>query len=97
MTAELKLVPPLESTEVETVRVCRRCPEFCPVFGIKLAHSWGQGPKDETPSLDRIETSKGYERGNIAVISNRANRVKSDGTAEEHERIAAWMRSQGLE
>lgn len=71
-------------------------PEFCPVLGIRLAHSWGHGPKDETPSLDRIKPSKGYVRGNIAVISNRANRMKSDGTAEEHERIAAWMRSQGL-
>lgn len=34
-------------------------------------------------------------RGDVAIISHRANRLKDNGSAEEHERIAAWMRSRG--
>lgn len=47
---------------------------------------------DTQPTIDRIIPALGYVPGNIVVISHRANRMKSDGTAEEHERIAAWLR-----
>lgn len=66
-------------------------PTVCPVFGIPLRLSVElQDPN--TYSLDRIDNTKGYVRGNVAVMSYRANRLKNDGTAEEHEAIAAWMR-----
>lgn len=39
-------------------------------------------------------TKKGYVKGNITVISNKANRIKNNGTAEEHEAIAKWLRDQ---
>lgn len=68
-------------------------PEFCPVLGIKLEQGRGKGRRDHSPTLDRIEPSLGYVRGNIAVISGRANTLKSNGTPEEHVRIAAWMRA----
>src|SRR3546814_14524029 len=45
-------------------------------------------------SLDRIDNTKGYVRGNVAVMSYKANRLQNEGTAEEHEIIAAWMRKQ---
>lgn len=45
-------------------------------------------------SLDRVDNSKGYAPGNVVVMSYKANRLKNDGTAEEHEAIAAWMRKQ---
>lgn len=32
-------------------------------------------------------------RGNVIVMSYKANRLKNDGTADEHEAIAKWMRS----
>jgi len=67
-------------------------PEFCPVFGDRLRTS--EIPQDpHAYSLDRIDNKQGYVKGNIAVMSYRANRLKNDGTAEEHEIIAAWMRS----
>lgn len=44
-------------------------------------------------SLDRLDSTKGYESGNVAVICARCNRIKSDGTAWEHERIAAYIRA----
>lgn len=68
-------------------------PAVCPVLNVPLRIS--TGPQDPyAHSLDRIDNSKGYVRGNVAVMSYRANRLKNDGTAEEHEAIAAWMRRQ---
>jgi len=69
-------------------------PKVCPILGILLAVEPGR--TGNTPSLDRMDNAKGYVKGNIAVISDRANSLKRDGTAEEHEKIAAWMRSKGL-
>lgn len=66
-------------------------PLTCPVLGIPLKRVGGK-PVDTSPSIDRIDAARGYTPDNIAVISNRANRVKAHGTAEEHEQIAAWMR-----
>lgn len=66
-------------------------PTCCPVLGIPL--DFGQGRiRDHSPSLDRIVPSLGYVRGNVMVVSDRANRIKNDGTAEEHEAIAAYIR-----
>jgi predicted RNA-binding Zn-ribbon protein involved in translation (DUF1610 family) len=62
-------------------------PELCPVFGVKLAY----GDLDWTPSIDRIDASRGYVKGNIAIISNKANRLKNNATAEELRTVAAWL------
>lgn len=45
-----------------------------------------------TPSLDRIDPTRGYVPGNVWIVGYRANLVKNDGTAEEHELIARAMR-----
>lgn len=67
-------------------------PTHCPVLGIPLS-GVGCGGGDAAPSLDRFDPSLGYVPGNVYVISKRANTLKSDGTAEEHAKVAAWMRS----
>ncbi len=56
-------------------------PERCPILGIKL----NVEVKDRfhSPSLDRIDPSKGYIKGNVWVISNRANTLKSNATLLE--------------
>ena len=70
-------------------------PERCPVLGVKLVVGVGRGPgigpAENAPTLDRIDPSRGYVRGNIAVISWRANRVKDNATAAEHRLLADWM------
>lgn len=71
----------------------RPLPEICPVLGVPLRISI-VAQDGCAYSLDRIDNAKGYVRGNVAVISYRANRLKNDGTAEEHEAIAAWIRKQ---
>ena len=51
-------------------------PEFCPIFGIRLEINRGRGFQPSSPSLDRIIPSLGYIKGNIQVISYRANELK---------------------
>ena len=58
-------------------------PDICPILNIKIEKNKNAGPLDSSPSLDRIDSTKGYIKGNIRVISNRANRIKSDSTFEE--------------
>lgn len=68
-------------------------PEFCPILGVRLEFGDMQ-TRDNSPSLDRINPDLGYVPGNIAVLSYRANRIKNEGTADEHRRIADWMDAQ---
>ncbi len=66
-------------------------PKFCPVLGIELKP--GENMKvDSSPSLDRIIPELGYVKGNIAVISLKANQLKSNGTIAEHEKLLVWMK-----
>ncbi len=69
-------------------------PERCPLLNIRLVPLGGKRT-DATPSLDRIKASKGYVKGNVWVISWRANRLKSDATLEELEALAAGLRRAG--
>lgn len=63
----------------------------CPILGIPMRPSRGkQGPSDNSPSLDRIVPEEGYVRGNVVIISGRANRIKSDATLDELIRLARY-------
>ena len=64
-------------------------PFVCPILGINLVPS--SANIDEIPTLDRIDNAFGYIRGNIAIISFRANRLKADGRADEFRKIANWV------
>lgn len=69
-------------------------PAVCPVLGIPIIFGSRRGhglrEKDQRPSVDRIDNSKGYTPGNIIVVSYRANRIKSDATAIELAAIAQF-------
>lgn len=69
----------------------------CPVLGIELKRGSDKRALDSSPTLDRLNNAWGYERGNIVVLSMKANRTKGSCTARELETIAAWMRRNGLE
>jgi len=58
-------------------------PEICPVLGIKIKENNASSPLDSSPSLDRINPKQGYVKGNVRIICNRANRIKSDATLKE--------------
>ncbi len=60
-------------------------PSICPVLKIPIKRNTGSGFHFDSPSLDRIDNTKGYTKGNCRVISNRANLLKSDASLEELE------------
>lgn len=65
-------------------------PEECPILGIKLK----RGKSKQTgasPSLDRIDNSKGYTPDNIAVISYKANACKNTMTVEQIKRLHEYV------
>lgn len=67
-------------------------PTVCPVLGIplKLGVRKGSPPEDwyAIPTLDRIDNDRGYVKGNVRVISWRANTLKRNATPEELRRLA---------
>lgn len=71
-------------------------PDYCPVLGTKLNYDGtgkvGWAASDTSPSVDQFIPNGGYTEDNISIISLRANRLKHNGTAEEHEKIAKWMK-----
>lgn len=75
-------------------------PVYCPVLGIPLWYGPFSGcmfdSKDNRPSLDRIDNTKGYLEGNVCVISYRANRLKGDATPQEMEAVASYVRTMQL-
>lgn len=69
-------------------------PDYCPVMGIRMVMGNGKksGPTPNSPTLDRIDPSKGYTPENVWVISWRANILKGDATIEELEALLVHMR-----
>lgn len=63
-------------------------PEVCPLLGITIVKRGKISNRDSSPSLDRIDSQKGYVKGNVAVISYRANRIKNDATDKELKLLA---------
>lgn len=65
-------------------------PTHCPYLGTELrweALSGHGRPFPNSPSLDRIDSSRGYVKGNVAIVSYRANSIKNDATEQELFRI----------
>ena len=68
-------------------------PEKCPILDVKLIpNKNGKFAADNSPSIDRKDSSKGYVKGNIQIISFRANNIKGDGTLEEFKLIRDYIK-----
>lgn len=65
-------------------------PDVCPVLGIKLEWGCGRRQLDKSPTIDRVVPGSGYTKGNVKVISWRANRIKSDATPLELKAVADY-------
>lgn len=63
-------------------------PVLCPYLRIPLTNLNGKGFHDSNISLDRIDNSKGYIKGNVEVISVLANKMKSNASQEQLEIFA---------
>jgi hypothetical protein len=55
-------------------------PKECPALRVDLDYN---NDTDYAPSFDRILPEFGYIKGNVYIISKRANRIKNDGTGAE--------------
>lgn len=63
----------------------------CPVFGFDLEFN-NAGFRETSPSIDRIDSSKGYTRDNVQIISWKANRLKAYATLEDLEILVAFLK-----
>lgn len=57
-------------------------PEKCPIMGEVLNYI-PNGYSDYSPSIDRVDSSRGYTKENIQIISSIANRMKWNATHEQ--------------
>ncbi len=76
-----------------------KIPNVCPVLGISFISredNTSGRPLDNSPSLDKFYPELGYVKGNVHIISYRANRFKSDGSPEEWEKIAKWCKKKDV-
>jgi hypothetical protein len=64
--------------------------DYCPVLGIKI--NWEANKlEDNSPTLDKIVPELGYIKGNIAIISAKANRIKNNATVDEIGKLYCWL------
>lgn len=67
-------------------------PKYCPILGIELICKNGKpGGHKNSPSLDKIDPSKGYTKDNVQVISHLANMMKAHATNEEMINFSKWV------
>lgn len=64
-----------------------KIPEICPILQVPI----GPPRTKYAPSLDRIDNTKDYVRGNVRVISKAANVLKGGVTIPLAHRLIAYM------
>lgn len=67
-------------------------PETCPALGIPIV-SGVKSYCDGSPSMDKIHPELGYVKGNIVIVSWKANRMKSNGTLDDLKRLTQFYSS----
>lgn len=71
-------------------------PDTCPALGVSFVMRGRNHPFN--PSVDRKDPRLGYVKGNVAVITRRANTMKSNSVSpDEMRRIATYMERSGLD
>ena len=65
-----------------TVKDILPLPKTCPVLGLPLTVGIGRW-KPVSYTIDRVDNSQGYIRGNVIVVSRRANTLKGDASLAE--------------
>ena len=63
-------------------------PKLCPVFLVEMETN-----TEYAASLDRIDSTKGYVKGNIQVISTKANVLKNNASIKDLKTFAKWVLS----
>lgn len=66
-------------------------PKVCPVLKTPLIISSSTRGNPNSASIDRIDNTKGYVKGNIQIMSLLANQMKSSATPEQLRMFADWV------
>jgi hypothetical protein len=77
----------LTPTDIDEIGI----PVTCPILGMPLYFHKGKAKQDSI-SFDRIDSTKGYTKDNVIIISLRANQLKSNGSIEEIESISNFYK-----
>lgn len=75
---------------IDTDYLISIAPEKCPVLLINIKYGGGEKAKNSA-SLDRIDSSKGYTKDNVQIISNLANMMKNEADSNELINFANWV------
>lgn len=67
--------------------------DTCPALGIPISLGLHQS-EDGLAHLDRIDSNKGYIKGNVQWLSGKANRIKTNATNEELKLLLTFMENQ---
>lgn len=61
------------------------CPTHCPVLGFELKRQSRQDgfARRFSPSVDRLDSQRGYVRGNIIIVSYLANTIRTNATSDQ--------------
>ena len=65
------------------------------MFGEPLLFIGGGQMTPYSPSIDRINPSLGYIKGNVIIISMKANSIKNCYTSEDIRKVADWLENIG--
>lgn len=66
---------------------------ICPIRNVTMSRSTGKFNNDSY-TLDRVDSSRGYVPGNVRVISWKANNLKSDLSVGDIVRLLAYMKGE---
>jgi hypothetical protein len=69
-------------------------PDYCPILKIKIDNELGA---DHRPSFDRVLPERGYVKGNVKIISNKANRLKSNMSIEDFKKFIEYIENNTVE
>jgi hypothetical protein len=64
---------------------------YCPALGLVLKYTENSRIQDDSATIDRIIPELGYVKGNVQILSYKANRMKSNATSDELAAFANWI------
>ena len=64
----------------------------CPALGIPFVRHSGAG-RHNSPSVDKLNPALGYVKGNVAIVSHRANTIMHNAKPSEVMTVAKWFAS----
>ncbi|MGA2886040.1 MAG: hypothetical protein ABSE80_12945 [Halobacteriota archaeon] len=69
-------------------------PEYCPVLPHIKLNRGNQKLENDSPTIDKLIPNLGYVKGNVRVVSWRANNIKCDASWQELMSVATWLKGE---